>query len=102
NTWVEISGPVTVTFTNANSLTNTVVFTDAGAYVLRLIADDGQVKDYAETTITAILPTQVDIVATTNEAYELGPVPGLFTFTRVGDTNVNLTIFLTFTGTASN
>jgi len=52
-------------------------------------------------TISAILPTRVDIYADTPDAYELGPVPGSFTLVRDGDTN-EMTVYLAISGTASN
>jgi hypothetical protein len=41
-TWSMVSGPGVVTFTNASSLDTTADFSEQGAYVLRLAADDGQ------------------------------------------------------------
>lgn len=40
-TWSKLSGPGTVTFGNANSLTTMATFSAAGAYTLRLVANDG-------------------------------------------------------------
>nr|WP_240963801.1 Ig-like domain-containing protein [Luteolibacter luteus] len=50
--WTKISGPGTVDFTNANSLVTNVNFSMAGNYVLRLTADDGQVKTFDDIFIT--------------------------------------------------
>ena len=83
------------------SLTNTFVFGDPGDYVFQLAAFDGQLNSFADVTITAILPTEVDITADIPDAYDLGPVPGEFTITRIGDTN-DLTVYFAITGTASN
>ncbi len=102
NTWSQIDGPVLVTITNADSLTNTVYFTQAGQYIFRLIADDAQVKTFADLNVTVIEPTLVNVIATDPEAAELGPDPGEITFSRVGDTNFNLTVYLTVSGAASN
>jgi hypothetical protein len=41
-TWSMVSGPGVVTFTNASALDTTADFSEQGAYVLRLTADDGQ------------------------------------------------------------
>jgi hypothetical protein len=101
NTWVLISGPADVTMTSTNSLTNSVQFTQAGDYVFRLVADDGQVKVFDDVTAKVIEPTRIDVYASDSEAAELGPDTGQFTFTRSGDTN-EMTIFLTLSGTASN
>ena len=102
NTWIQIDGPVSVTITNANSSTNEVYFTQAGEYVFRLIADDAQVKTFADLNVTVIEPTLVNFIATDPEAAELGPDPGEITFSRVGDTNFDLTVYLTVSGSASN
>ena len=101
-TWTNLSGPVPVTITNVNSLTNTIPFTDPGEYVFRLIADDGQVKTYSDITLTVIEPTRVDVFASDPEAAELGPDTGTFTFTRNGDTSFDLPVFLSIGGIASN
>ena len=102
NVWVLVSGPAPVTITNANDLTNLITFVQSGEYVFRLISDDGQVKVYEDVTNTVIEPTRVDVFATDNEAAELGPDTGLFTFIRTGDTNFDLTVFFTLRGIASN
>ncbi len=102
NTWELISGPAPVTITNVNSLTNTIQFTMDGEYVFRLISDDGQVKVFQDVTNKVIEPTRVDIFASDSEAAELGPDTGEFTFTRDGDTNFEMTVYLAMSGTASN
>jgi hypothetical protein len=40
--WTQFSGPGTVTFGNASSIETTATFSQAGTYVLRLTANDGQ------------------------------------------------------------
>ena len=102
NTWSLVSGPAPVTITNANNLTNTVLFTQSGEYVFRLIADDGQVKVFEDVTVTVIEPTLVSVFASDSEAAELGPDTGEFTITRAGDLNFDLTVYLALSGTASN
>ena len=101
-TWSEVSGPVPVPIPNPNALTNTVSFTNAGDYVFRLIADDGQVKIYDDLPVTVVEPTQVSVTASDADAAELGPDTGEFTFTRVGDLAVALTVNFAMSGTASN
>jgi hypothetical protein len=44
----------------------------------------------------------VDVYAMDSEAAELGPDLGEFSFIRTGDTNYDLTVFLAFSGIASN
>ncbi|MGH7597182.1 MAG: InlB B-repeat-containing protein, partial [bacterium] len=51
--WSKVSGPGTVTFGNANTLTTTASFGAAGTYVLRLTANDGQLQKSDEMTIVA-------------------------------------------------
>jgi len=102
NVWVMVSGPVPITLTNANSLTNIIQFSQAGEYVFRLIGDDGQVKVFDDIMVTVIVPTTVDVSASDAEAAELGPDPGQFTFTRTGDIDFDLTVMLEMSGIASN
>ncbi|MGC3957671.1 MAG: Calx-beta domain-containing protein [Verrucomicrobiota bacterium] len=101
-TWSQLSGSLPVTLTNVHALTNTVLFTQSGDYVFRLIADDGQVKIFADLPVTVVEPTLVNVSASDPAATELGPDPGEFTFNRVGDLSFALTLFITQTGTASN
>jgi hypothetical protein len=102
NTWIQADGPGTVLFTNSHSLTNSIRFSDPGEYLLRLVADDGEVKTYDDILLTVTEPTRVDVFASDSEAAELGPDTGEFTFTRAGDTNFDLTVFLALSGIASN
>jgi uncharacterized protein YegP (UPF0339 family)/dienelactone hydrolase len=50
--WSQVSGPGTVTFGDAGALDTTVSFSEAGEYVLRLTADDGELAAQDEVTIT--------------------------------------------------
>ncbi len=54
NTWSQVSGPGTATFTDAHSLTTTVSFDAAGTYVLRLTADDSALQASDNVTITVL------------------------------------------------
>jgi hypothetical protein len=51
HTWSQISGPGTVTFTDANALETTATFSTAGTYVLRLTASDSAQSAYDECAI---------------------------------------------------
>jgi len=51
-TWSKQSGPGDVTFGNANALSTSASFSQAGAYVLRLTADDGALDAFDEVTVT--------------------------------------------------
>lgn len=61
---------------------------------------------FAETALTSLTfqvsSPAVTIVATTADAYKLGEIPGAFTITSVGATNINLSIPFTISGAASN
>jgi hypothetical protein len=101
-TWTVTNAPPNVIIADPNSLTNTVPFTVTGQYGFRLFADDGQVQTFDDVQVTVTEPTRVDVVATDSDAAELGPDTGQFSFTRTGDTNYDLTVFLAFSGIASN
>jgi hypothetical protein len=63
--WSKVSGPGTVTFSNANAANTTASFSLAGAYALRLTASDTQLtgSDDVEVTVTpALAPTIVGTV----------------------------------------
>jgi len=51
-TWSKVSGPGTVTFGNASSLTTSASFSLPGVYVLRLTANDSQLQGSDDVTIT--------------------------------------------------
>jgi subtilisin family serine protease len=51
-TWSMVSGPGTVTFTNANALTTTAAFSAAGTYTLRLTASDSALSTSDDVVIT--------------------------------------------------
>jgi hypothetical protein len=50
--WSRTSGPGTVTFADAAAVDTTASFSEAGSYVLRLTADDGQYAAFDEVTVT--------------------------------------------------
>ena len=50
--WTQESGPGTVTFGDATQEDTTATFSEAGTYVLRLTADDGELNAFDEVTIT--------------------------------------------------
>ena len=51
-TWSQFSGPGTVTFGDASSLSTTASFSAAGTYVLRLTADDSALQSSDDLTVT--------------------------------------------------
>ena len=51
STWSKFSGPGNVSFDNANAIDTTASFTQAGTYVLRLTASDGDLSHFDEMTV---------------------------------------------------
>ena len=51
-TWSKLSGPGTVSFTNASTLNTSASFSIDGSYVLRLTVTDGQLSDSDDITIS--------------------------------------------------
>ncbi len=62
STWSKVSGPGTAAFTDANAVDTTVTFSEAGVYVLRLTADDSELSNSADVTITVQDPAEADQV----------------------------------------
>lgn len=52
--WTQQSGPGTATFGDDNAVDTTASFSETGAYVLRLTADDGGLTAYDEVTIEVV------------------------------------------------
>jgi hypothetical protein len=50
--WTRVSGPAAVAFTSDGTPASTATFTAVGTYVLRLSANDGELGDSDETTVT--------------------------------------------------
>jgi hypothetical protein len=53
-TWSKVSGPGTVTFSNANALSTTATFSSAGTYQVRLTASDSQLTSSSDVTIVVL------------------------------------------------
>lgn len=53
STWSKVSGPGTVTFGNASSLSTTATFGSAGTYVLRITVDNGEFEETDDITVIA-------------------------------------------------
>ena len=51
--WSKVSGPGTATFSNNSSPTSQVTFSQAGTYILRLSASDGELQSFDEVKIAA-------------------------------------------------
>jgi hypothetical protein len=99
--WLMVEGSGDVSFEDDTSAETVAHFSAVGTYVLRLIADDGQVKIFDEVTVTITDPTTVYVYATDSYAAELGPDEGLFTFYRSGDLGVDLPVYFTIGGSAT-
>ena len=61
-TWTEVSGPGTFTFNDLTNADTTVMFTNAGIYVLRCTASNGPLQGYSD--VTAIVAA--DVLTSTN------------------------------------
>ena len=49
--WAKVSGPDSLVFGDTNVANTTVLFTNTGAYLLRLTADDGQLQGHADVLV---------------------------------------------------
>src|SRR6266446_2465142 len=58
-TWSQVSGPGTVSFSNASALNSTATFSASGAYVLRLTVSDGALAASDDVAVT-VNPDKVD------------------------------------------
>ena len=93
--WTKLSGPGVATFGDAGATDTSVSFDTAGASVLRLIANDGQVKTFDDTNATVTISTLSVGIAPGENAGELGPVAGHFIVSRnnaAGDVTVNFSM----------
>ncbi len=82
--WTQRSGPATVTFADATASDTTTVLPAAGTYVLRLTADDGEVRTFADATVSAIadtVPPSVTVVPT-GTFTKNAPIDFNFTFSE--------------------
>lgn len=97
--WSKVSGPGGVAFANPAATNTTAAFDTPGNYALRLVAHDGQIRTFNDTTVTAT-GLGVRIVATDAYAASPGTNTGTFTITRDGPTNASLAVNLNIGGTA--
>jgi len=104
-TWSKVSGPGTVTFGNANSLTTTASFSLPGAYVLRLTANDSQLQGSDDIQITvegAASPVLTIDDVIVNEGHN-GTTDAIFTVSLAGSDGSTVTVdFQTNDGTATS
>ncbi len=97
--WAKVSGPGIVTFGNSAATNTTATFDTPGNYSLRLVANDGQIKTFSDTTVAAT-GFGVRIIATDPFAASPGTNTATFVITRDGPTNASLTVNLGIGGTA--
>lgn len=97
--WTRVSGPSGVVFGSPSSTNTTATPGAPGDYAVRLIADDGQVKTFDDTTIAAT-GISVRIDATDPFAAQPGTNTGTFVVSRSGPTSDALTVNLAIAGSA--
>jgi len=101
--WSQISGPGTTTFADATKVDTTATFPTGGTYILRLTAEDGEVRTFDEATITVTaMALTVTLAANDPTATEQGLTTGQFTVARSGSTASPLTVLFNRSGTATN
>jgi hypothetical protein len=101
--WELLAGPGSVDVTEPAQAATTAVFSQAGVYQMRLIADDGALRTFDDVTITVTDPPPlVSVAATSPAAAETGPQAGTFTFTRGNWLPGDITVNFTLSGTAGN
>ena len=99
--WVRVSGPGSVSYGDAGSVTGPFFFTHPGTHVMRLIANDGEIQTFDDMTTTA---TQDIVSFYTVAGYETGdesgPVGFAFEITRTSATST-IQVPITTNGTAT-
>jgi len=104
DTWSQVSGPGTATFTDSSSPTTTVSFDTAGTYVLRLTGDDTALQSSDNVSVTVVsegvTTLAVPVAASADDAEQSGVTvaltnPVLKIVNRAG---VNQTVGLRFAG----
>jgi len=108
-TWTKVSGPDSLVFGDTNAANTTILFTNAGVYLLRLTADDGQLQGHADVLVfvsgealsaTNILRWTLDEGGGTNVADSSGAGrDGVFSGAPAWTTNGALAGALSFAGT---
>ncbi|MEK0449172.1 MAG: hypothetical protein RL088_1440 [Verrucomicrobiota bacterium] len=98
-TWEKRSGPGLVQFADATSPSTTAQFSVPGTYVLRLIADDSQVKTFSDAVVTTSLP-ELNITANAPSASEQNGGVAAYTIVRSGAGSSSMQVNFTVGGSA--
>jgi hypothetical protein len=97
--WEKVSGPGSVIFSDPARSDTTATFSAPGSYVLRLVADDGEIKTFNDLTVSTTTPMVT--VEALNAAAELQLAPGELRITRAGSTAASLTVRWVVSGSAT-
>jgi hypothetical protein len=84
------------------SVETNLTFSLTGYYTILVHAGSYHSSGSYNFTLTCLNQTSVSVSATTPNASDLGPVPGVFTVTRSGPTNGALPVHYSLSGTASD
>jgi hypothetical protein len=96
-TWDMVSGPASVTFSDAGAVDTTASFSTNGVYVLRLTASDGELTASDDVTLTVIAAGELS-VATKSTIHEAGDASS-YAFAPV--TAGNALLYVVFLNTSS-
>jgi RHS repeat-associated protein len=61
--WVALSGPGTVTFSDPTAAVTTAIFSEVGTYSLRLVGDDSQLANIDDMTVKVLPPNEAPVVS---------------------------------------
>jgi len=93
-TWTQVSGPATVTFSDASALNTTASFSLEGLYVLRLTANDGELSASDDVTITVTPQPVLSIIAISPASAMVQP-GGILQFAATGLDQISDPIIIT-------
>ncbi len=92
--WEQVSGPDTLSFGDANSVDTSVSGSTLGSYVLRLYADDGEIKTFDSTDLTLLDLTGPGALQIESASYSVTEADGSVTVQvrRVGGINGSVSV----------
>jgi hypothetical protein len=100
-TWQLKSGPGSASFADQTSPTTTVTFSVAGTYILRLVANDTQVKTFSDVSVSSS-SSVVNITANTTSATEAAGGVASYTITRNGSGTTPMNVQFATGGSANS